>query len=130
LNNIIQHNLCSFTSINTCTKCITWKCLVIHLMTTLVGFTLLRGHFWHSPWLTVLPERKRTWREHCQNKVSNDRQLHLIISNSDKMFHGSLQFNHMVVGFTTTYAIDAYHHSIRVRCTTLCYQVCQCFFHQ
>ena len=36
MNYIIQHSLCSFTSINTCTKCITWKCLAIHLMTTLV----------------------------------------------------------------------------------------------
>jgi hypothetical protein len=42
---IIQHNLCSFTSINTCTKCITWKCLAIHLMTTLVCFYWTsRGH--------------------------------------------------------------------------------------
>ena len=38
----------------------------------------------------------------------------------------------MVVGFTTTYAISAYHHlmlwiriSNRVRCTTLCDKVCQ-----
>jgi len=37
----------------------------------------------------------------------------------------------MVVGFTTTYAISAYHHwccvriSIRGRCTTLCDKVCQ-----
>jgi hypothetical protein len=37
----------------------------------------------------------------------------------------------MVVGFTTTYAISAYHHwcwgriSIRSRCTTLCDKVCQ-----
>jgi hypothetical protein len=44
---------------NTCTKCITWKCLAINLMTTLVRFywtsfnrsPLLRGHFWHSPWV-------------------------------------------------------------------------------
>ena len=32
----------------------------------------------------------------------------------------------MVVGFTTTYAISAYHRiSIRARCTTLCDKVCQ-----
>jgi len=35
----------------------------------------------------------------------------------------------MVVGFTTTYAISAYHHwvriSIRARCTSLCDKVCQ-----
>jgi hypothetical protein len=38
----------------------------------------------------------------------------------------------MVVGFTTTYAISAYHHwclwvrnSIRARCTTWCDEVCQ-----
>ena len=38
----------------------------------------------------------------------------------------------MVVGFTTTYAISAYHHwclwvwnSIRTRCTTLCDEICQ-----
>jgi hypothetical protein len=39
----------------------------------------------------------------------------------------------IVVGFTTTYAISAYHHwccdrvriSIRARCTTLCDKVCQ-----
>jgi hypothetical protein len=32
----------------------------------------------------------------------------------------------MVVGFTTTYAINAYHRiSIRARCTTLCDKVCQ-----
>jgi len=39
----------------------------------------------------------------------------------------------MVVGFTTTYAISAYHHwccelkiiSIRARCTTLCDKVCE-----
>ena len=38
----------------------------------------------------------------------------------------------MIVGFTTTYAISAYHHwclwvrnSIRTRCTTLCDEVCQ-----
>jgi len=38
----------------------------------------------------------------------------------------------MIVGFTTTYAISAYHHwcvrvriSIRARCTTLCDRVCQ-----
>ena len=34
--------------------------------------------------------------------------------------------DHMVVGFTTTYAISAYHRiSIRARCTTLCDKVCQ-----
>ena len=40
--------------------------------------------------------------------------------------------DHMVVGFTTIYAINAYHHwccefeiSIRARCTTLCDKVCQ-----
>ena len=43
-----------------------------------------------------------------------------------------LHFDRMVVGFTTTYAISAYHHwccqfesRIRTRCTTLCDKVCQ-----
>ena len=31
----------------------------------------------------------------------------------------------MVVGFATTCAISAYHHSITARCTTLCDRVCE-----
>jgi len=44
-------------------------------------------------------------------------------------YHGRVR---MVVGFTTTYALSAYHHwcfwvriTIRARCTALCDQVCQ-----
>ena len=48
-------------------------------------------------------------------------------------FGGCCCHDHMVVEFTTTYAISAYHHwcwgriSIRSRCTTLCDKVCQWF---
>jgi hypothetical protein len=42
------------------------------------------------------------------------------------LFRGRRGHHHMVVGFTTTYAIGAYHHwRLRVRCTTLCGKVCQ-----
>ena len=48
-----------------------------------------------------------------------------IILLSTWILHGR---DRMVVGFTTTYAISAYHHCrilIRARCTTLCDNVCQ-----
>jgi hypothetical protein len=53
---------------------------------------------------------------------------------SDLSMRGRCGRDRMVVGFTTTYAISAYHHwclmlwvriSIRTRCTTLCCKVCQ-----
>jgi hypothetical protein len=58
---------------------------------------------------------------HCDNTVI----FKSVISNLSWCRCGR---DHMVVGFTTTYAISAYHHwcckkvriSIRARCTTLC----------
>jgi hypothetical protein len=53
------------------------------------------------------------------------RSIYICFSNSMSGRRGRYR---IVVGFTTTYAISAYHHwcfSIRARCTTLCDKVCQ-----
>ena len=88
--------------------------------------------------LTVTPYEfpvlKSSPQHHLLKTTSNHFTVLSLTSPSQKQIfpRGRSGRDRMVVGFTTTCAISAYHHwclwvriSIRVRCTTLCDIVCQ-----
>jgi hypothetical protein len=102
------------------------------MLGSLSGLMVLNATFndiavisWRS---VLLVEETGVPGETHRDVASHDWRWLYILSMFRYKSRGRRGRDRMVAGFTTTYAINAYHHwywKFRARCTTLCDKVCQ-----
>jgi hypothetical protein len=106
-----------------------WIRPCVRHMKTMFDITCINYNFHHFFYKYVICFtifKHTIWKVPQNNAISHNVVLYQINSG------GRCGHDHMVGGFTTTYAISAYHHwclrvqlPLRARCTALCDQVCQ-----